>query len=197
MSYRDDWLRGRLRDYLARRTIPRGFEGKAEALKAEADALVACVLRKAPREQFEGWWSAVERRLAEDAKTRAWPTEGEISEAAKAINGPRAVRVSEGNELNHLTIAAKRINAGEEVGESWVYGRGAVQLERAGLVTEARMKSYRSGWYFAHKAVYGEEAARAKEAEMQERLDSFRREGGQHREPVSVQIPDKRVEAAE
>lgn len=197
MSYRDDWLRGKLREYLNRRTVPRGFEGKADALKAEADALVDCVLRKAPREQYEGWWTTLERRLAEDAKTRAWPTEGEISEAAREIHGPRTVRVAEGDELDRVKIAARRIGAGEAVGDDWLYGRGAVALERSGLVTESQLSRYRSSWFFAMKDVYGETDAKAKEAEARDRLSAYRREAGQPRQQVNVEIPDKRVEAAE
>lgn len=197
MSYRDDWLRGRLRSYLARRTVPRGFEGKEDSLKAEANALVECVLRKAPRDGFEDWWNAVERVLAEEAKTRAWPTEGEITEAARSVRGIVGKTVSQGDELDPVHVAADRMNSGDSVGEHWLYGVCALDLEESGLVSAETMRRHRSAWYFAMKDTYGEDVARATEDDRKSKHDRAKTDRLAERKRRNVEIPNKRVEAAE
>lgn len=87
MSLRDETLSNRLTAFLDRRSPPQRIASNAAALAAEARAVLAAVLRFAPGNGYEAWWEAVERRIAETSRTRAWPTEAEVADAAKAVRG--------------------------------------------------------------------------------------------------------------
>lgn len=63
-------------------------------------------------------------------------------------------------------IAAKRIKSGELVGDTWLFGRGAVELLKLNLVTEDDLRPYRSALYFSAKNVGGRDYADAIEANM-------------------------------
>ncbi len=84
MSNRDDDLNDRLSSYLDRRSPPQRIAKNPAAMAAEFRDLLAVVLRQAPGRDIEAWWDGMERHLAENAKTRAWPTVAEIVDAAKA-----------------------------------------------------------------------------------------------------------------
>lgn len=167
MDYRREFLRTKLAGYLKRRTMPRGFDGKPEMQKAEVDALLAALSRFAPRSNYEDWWPIFEGKLGEDAKTRAWPTEGEIKSACLAIRPTASVRIAEPGDFDPVQINANRMNRGEAVGDYWIWGRGAVELRH--LVTEETLSAYRSGLFFKMKDVWGEEKAKSKEQEFKAR----------------------------
>ena len=164
MSIRDDFLERRLDDYLDRRTMPRGFSGKPELIDTETDALHRCVRRFAPMERYDEWFNLFEEKLAEDAKTRAWPTEGEIKAAAQAIRpssmptGPKT-----GFDADPLEIAAKRMNAGDPVAETYVCGNGSDLLQRRGMVPSDVMESYRFGSVQNALATYRHDALQMSE----------------------------------
>lgn len=169
MSIREDFLKRRLTAYLDRRSMPRGFEGKPAARDAELEALTRCVLKFAPRERYDEWFNRFEDTLAEDAKTRAWPTEGEIKSAARAIRPTQSRTVVEGDEIDPVKIAAGRINRGEAVGDSWLWGRLALELLASGEVSLAQIRAYRSAVYFAEKKMIGDEVAKAREEQRGDR----------------------------
>lgn len=87
MTDRHDHLDTRLTAFLDRRTPPLRL-GPA-ALVAEAQALLAAVLRLAPAQGYEGWWEAVESHVASANRTRSWPSEGDFAEASKAVRASR------------------------------------------------------------------------------------------------------------
>lgn len=177
MSFRDDFLRTRLRKYIDRRTMPQGFAGNIEAQQAEIAALLAVLSRHAPRDGLDAWWPRFEAVLGENAKTRAWPSENEIATAAKQARPQTSEGPKEPFKVDALDLNARRMNAGEAVGDSWLYGHYAVALERSGLVTKTTMRQYRSALYFRFKEVYGEDVARDMERaliarhEIAEKLD--------------------------
>lgn len=159
MSIRSDFLERRFEAYLERRTLPRGFEGKPKLIEVEMDALHRCVDRYAPAERYEPWFAIFEDRLSEDARTRAWPTEGEIKAAANAIsmsNAPAGPRT--GYSADPLEIAAKRMNAGEHVAESYVWGERSNLLQSRGMVSPESMEAYRMGSIQHAKTCYRHEA---------------------------------------
>ena len=88
-------------------------------------------------------------------------------------------------------ITAKRMQDGKPVGEGWLYGVNACELIATGLITEAVMRSYRSGAFLSHKSVYGEAAALTWEAERKAHHDvvryGFRDEKTERRE---ISMPD-------
>lgn len=165
MSIRVDFLQRRLEAYLERRSMPHAFKDKPAAMKTELEALMRCVSKFAPRERYDEWFNHFEEVLAEDAKTRAWPTEGEIKAAARAIRPTQTKGVVQGDELDPIKINAGRIGRGEPVGDSWLWGRLAVELLHSGRVSMAQLRPYRSSLYFQEKQLVGEEVAKEREAD--------------------------------
>lgn len=199
MSIRVEYLTTKLQSYLLRRTMPRGLDGKPDAQTEELSALISCLGRYAPKENYDEWWGNFERVLGEDAQTRAWPTEGEIKAAATKLRKPGGVRVAEAGDSDPLELNAKRIRNREAVGDEYLFGRRAVELLQSGKVTMSDIRPYRSALYFSEKDFYGEEMAKSREEERlrkheraESMCDGIRRER-------SVTIPSKRapMEAAE
>ncbi len=164
MNPRIEFLRGKLRDYLTRRTMPRGLQDKPDAHKAELSALIDCLLRYAPRQGYDEWWSKLETHLDENADTRAWPTVSEIKKAAISLRGTQSKHIAEADDIDPIKIIGERMSAGEAVGDGYLYGRMALDLEKRGLVSPDVLRKCRSALYFNLKHVYGEEKARTMEA---------------------------------
>lgn len=109
------------------------------------------------------------RMIRQTYKGRAWPTVSHMVEAmervAKRSGGTVAIADEAPKwELDPLAIAARRMNEGEAVGDSWLYGRDALRLMQSGLVPADTMRKYRSALYFEAKAKSGEDNARTMEA---------------------------------
>lgn len=196
MGMKEDFLKRGLSGYLLRRVPPRGLETKPQALEAELQALLSCVLRFAPREGYAEWWAQMETRIAEDAQTRAYPTEGEIKKAAMAIKPPKISLIAEADDIDSLKIISDKMNAGEPVGDGSFYGRLAVDIKARGLVSEQTFRAYRSAWYFKAKQVYGQEKALRIEGELKSRheaAEAVARDSARYSTP---EFPDKRMKGA-
>jgi len=194
MSIKAEFLKTKLTAYLERRSMPRSLADKPSAQHAELAALLACVNRLAPRDGFEDWWAMMEISIAENANTYAWPTEGDIKKAAGKIRGPRKVTVSQGDELDPLKVMGERMEAGDAVGDGWIYGRLCVQLQRKRLLTPDTLRKYRSAWFFKQKDTYGEEQANAKEAEMMKRHKDAETLEDSVRSQVDTPIPKPKTQ---
>lgn len=71
--------------------------------------------------------------------------------------------------LDPFEIASRRMQAGEPVGEAYLWGRQSVELIAKGLVDQTTMEGYRNDAYEAHRAQYGEVCADAWWSEGQAR----------------------------
>lgn len=174
---RNEWLAGALSRYLDRRTIPQGFKDKPEALRDEAQALVRALIRLAPNDRYQEWCGDFIDRLAMDAQTRAWPTQHEMQQAAKALR-KSAIRPFDADsqvKFDPLAIAAKRIGAGEAVGDEYLWGRCCIEMQAAHGITDAQLAPYRSALFFADKALVEESGAREREARRKELHEVARR----------------------
>ena len=195
---RENFITGKLRAYLDRKTAPRGIADKPTAMREELAALVRCVLRYAPRQRWEEWWPQFEDRLSEDATTRAWPSEGEVKKAAGSLRGIVSVKPADGDETDAVAVAGKRMAANEAVGDEFMYGRRAVELLRRGFVDLVTMRRYRSGLYFSAKNVYGEATARKMEAEWIARHEAAEKLDDLHQQRRDAKTPEpKRMVAHE
>ncbi len=188
--------------WLDRYVVPRHLSGNDQAMQAEVNALLHPLLRFAPREGWTSWLDSVLSTLDAKMKTRAWPTVAEVTaacqDAAKtaAANGV-VVRSAPASDVR---IVANKMLAGEDVGEQWLYGRCAIELERSGLVSQERMTAYRSALFFNLKNFYGEAEAIKMEEELRakhrsaERLGPIRPPGVLAEKPArngGVNIPTK------
>lgn len=171
MTPREEWLSDSLQRYLDRRSMPQGFKDKQLAIRDEIQALAKTLFRLAPVNGYQDWWDDFSERLAEDAKTRAWPTQGEMKDAAKAIrkSGVQPLRANDEAAFNAMENAAKRIRAKEPVGEEWIYGRCCVEMMDAHMITDADLAPYRSALFFADRDTIDEETAIQRERERKER----------------------------
>lgn len=161
----------RLSRFLDRRQMPKRLEGKEAAIADEVRALVAVVLRYAPRDpdRLAAWWPGFERTLGENS-TGLWPIEREIRDAAGAINKASASGgPSTEWKIDEAELAARRMREGQQVGEGWLWGRMAVDMIARGLIDRETMEKYRSALFLANRKTYGEEFALAREAECKAR----------------------------
>lgn len=167
---RNEWLAGALSRYLDRRTIPQGLKDKPEALRDEAQALVRVLIRLAPVDGYQEWCGDFIDKLAMDAQTRAWPTQGEMQSAAKALrkSAIRPFNAESNAKIDPLAIAAKRIRDGEAVGDEYLWGRCCVEMQDAHGITDAQLAPYRSALFFADKALVEESGALEREAQRKE-----------------------------
>jgi hypothetical protein len=154
--------------FLDRYAPPMHMRNSPDTMQAEADALFRMVMKFAPVTGYETWLDEVLEQLSYQMKTRAWPTVHEVGAAARNVSKtrPSAANASDKPAVDPLQRYANRIKAGEPVGDGYLYGRNAVEMLERGLISEAELRPYRSALFFSMKDVWGEAAARAKEAEF-------------------------------
>ena len=166
---RTAYLSERFNEWLDRYAPPRFIADKPQTMQEEADTLLRIVARHAPTDDYAEWLDGVLRALTEGMQARTWPTGGEVSKACQKANTHRPKHAQTEWKLDPVAINARRMNAGEAVGDEWLYGRRAVELQQSGLVSADRVQQYRSGLFFKLKQVYGEPEALRMEAVMRKR----------------------------
>ena len=140
------------------------------------------------------WWERFEAAIGESCGD-FWPSEKAVIAACKvASESMPKMRDATGWVLDPEAIAARKMNAGEPVGENWLYGQDACRIIAKGLITEETMRAYRSGAFLARKSVNGEAAALAWEASAKARHDDARKWfRDSDRSMRDVTPPDKRA----
>lgn len=190
MNLHDADILGRLKRFLERRTMPKALDDKPQAIADELAAMTRIISRHSDKNNFAAWWNRFEADLGERNETRSWPSEGEVSASCRAVSNFGGTRIAEQGSIDPHHIAAKRIAAGEAVGDEWIYGRRAGELVEKGLATEGQLRAYRSALFFRMKKMWGEDVAKKAESEL-----IARHEGGKELTDGfrgSVSIPDKR-----
>jgi len=166
MSTRTEGLTEEITLWLDRYSPRRALQSNEQAMAAEINALMRVVLKMAPITDYTRWLERVTTQLDFQMKTSAWPTVSEVGAACSNINKSVALGSQrKGVMKSPPEIMAARMNAGEDVGDGWIYGRGAVEVMRTGQVSQETMRKYRSALYFAFKDFYGEDIAKAREAD--------------------------------
>lgn len=153
--------------WLKRYSPPNVMKNDADVMKAERDSLLRVLLKFAPDRDYDGWCNRVLDRLEYQMKTRAWPTKGELGSVCSNLRKEQGGAGGPEWSLEPSAIAARRMNAGEVVGDEWIYGRRCVEVMETGEVSQDTLRAYRSGYFFALKKSLGDgEAARKIEAQM-------------------------------
>ena len=116
------------------------------------------------------------RNIRQTYKGRSWPTVSHVVDAMNVsakVSKPKQAegKVEAGWRPDTMQIMANRMNAGEAVSDSYLYGRSAVELLKAGLVDRETLRKCRSELYFAAKNACGEDIAKSMEAGWIERHD--------------------------
>ena len=193
MNIRKSELTTCLQTYLDRKSIPMNLNGKPDAQQAEINALLHSVLRHAPARDYLEWWGRVEVALGDASKTRGWPTEGDIRAACMLIRPMDTRRPADVEKMDRLEAIAQRMERCETVGDTYFFGRFAVEMKSRGLVTEDTLRKYRSAWYFAAKAVYTAEKLVKLEAEMKSRQASAEKSSSNENSYRAPTPPVKRM----
>ena len=175
-------VKRRLVRFLQRKETPAWLRAE-QAQADEIEALVAAVVRRAPRDPqaLADWWARMEAELDERCGHR-WPGARDIAAVAVecgASEAPRRVQSAhESDGIDPAEVAARRMRAGEPVGEGWLYGVGACEIVARGLVDGETMQHYRTGAYRSRRALLGEDAAlrwvQSAEAEHERAADVWR-----------------------
>lgn len=173
---RDAWLKHKMQRFIKRRTVPKGLANDADAQTDEIVALFNAIRARAPLHGYEEWWARFEREIAEIMETRAWPTEYEIKRAALAVPRDRAVGKSGGEwELDPERVAADRINAGEAVGDEYLFGMGCAKMLKRGLVHESALAPYRRALTENIRQMYSEGEAQTFLGDLHSRHEDAKR----------------------
>jgi hypothetical protein len=153
-----EWLRTSV---LPRYTRPDHLDDLAA--KAEAADLVADINAEIPVMQadaFPGFLADVHSKLRRTYTRRDWPPIAAFVKAIHACRGERpSVKASETEPRDEYEIAAAKMLAGDAVGQQYIYGPKAKELEARGMVDDATFRKYRSSLFFSLRGMYGGERA--------------------------------------
>ena len=115
----------------------------------EARNIVRMLNQKFPNDTTEdhirGTMDRAMLKLKEAHKSRTWPTAADISAAVSKSMSTAKSSLPKGDATwkpNSLEINAKRIKAGEPVGQMYIQGKLAERMVRDGLVTEEQLAPY-------------------------------------------------------
>jgi hypothetical protein len=136
-----DYVTPRFMALLERRQLPQHLRDNPQAAKDEADALCRAAVKVAPDANVQEWWPRFEDTLDRMSKGRWWPIVSEIFDAAKKV--PSTARVDTDWTADPRRINAKRIKAGEPVGDCWLFGRSCLEMMDREGITENELEPYR------------------------------------------------------
>jgi hypothetical protein len=114
----------------------------------EARNIVRLLNQKFPNdtteEHIRGTMDRAMLKLKEAHKSRTWPTAADISAAvSKSMTSASTRSVSSGPwKPDTLQLNAKRIIAGEPVGEMYIRGKLADKMVEMGLISDAHLQPY-------------------------------------------------------
>jgi len=109
---------------------------------ASLDTIFGAISKEVRRRHGAQHWPTVKVLLA--------ATRDAVDATAKAI-APIEAR----EEFDPLAVVASRIAEGRAVSDTYLYGRGALDLIDRGLVTEEQLEPSRKGLLMSYRAVWG------------------------------------------
>jgi hypothetical protein len=160
-----EWLRTSV---LPRYTRPDHLDDAAA--RAEAADLVTDInaeIPVMPEAMFPGFLADVFSKLRRSYTRRDWPPIGAFVKAVQLAR--REITPSgapEPETRDEYEIAAAKMLAGDAVGQQYIYGPKAKELEARGMVDDATFRKYRSSLFFSLRGMYGGERAIAVEDEL-------------------------------
>ena len=141
-------IRNELMNILGTYAIPKHLEDEKRA-QAEVEGICRLINQKFPNDTNEdhirGTMDRAMLKLKEAHKSRSWPSAADIAAAvSKSMNKQRSnVQASKGPwKPDTLALNAKRIIAGEPVGEMYIRGKLADKMVQMGLITDEHLQPY-------------------------------------------------------
>lgn len=149
---------------------------KAMSKDAQEDtfaAVCASINRKLPSKVTEQGLrdrlSRVFEYVSDRHETNAWPLQAQYTKAVNATAASGSTPASTEWKVDPVAHAARRIRAGEPVGQEWLFGRGLMELSMQQGITEADVKPYRDSLFYADRALVGEAEARRRQSDRIDR----------------------------
>lgn len=146
--------------------LPRGLTDNQQGQMAEIDTIAKAMNEKFPtdtnRDHIAGTMERVEIWLKGHYNKRAWPTGkdfmnalGRSMESVNAsVHGLNGGVWTDGH-IDPLKLAARRIENGEPVSDSYLFGSLAVQLLRGKHITEKQRQEYIDGMMWKIENLHG------------------------------------------
>ena len=109
-------------------------------------------------EGLKGLLLRIGQQVRKTHKSRRWPVIAEYVNAAKDSQRDKPLQIEDNqpHKFDSDRIAAKRINAGEPVAESYIIGTGADRLVEKKLVTSQQIETYYKSLEQLSAEVYAE-----------------------------------------
>ena len=140
-----------------------------DALRDELNELVEDINQLIPSDYTQGDWDLLLPKINAAIRRRhgaqGWPSAKVFIAAAEDAVVTAAKRkaatapISTKWNLDPLEINVRRMLAGEEVGEEYIWGRQSVELLSLGRINQATIDAYRSGAFLKQLEQNGERAA--------------------------------------
>jgi len=108
-----------------------------------SDAVNSSIPKDATEQGITRLFDRMRRDLKKSAKTRAWPITREIVEAIKERTPKKDFEAAQAAAFDSDSVAAKRINNGEGVAETYIIGSAAARLIEKNLVTAKVLEGYK------------------------------------------------------
>ena len=163
--------------------LSRGMKDNEPAQMAEIDTIAKAINEKFPtdtnRDHIAGTMERVEIWLKGHYNKRSWPTGkdfmnalGKSMESVNAsIHGMNSGVWTDG-QIDPLKLAARRIENGEPVSDSYLWGSLAVKLIRGNHITEQQRRAYIKGFVEKARKLYGDGYARYMYSEYEARHEA-------------------------
>lgn len=153
--------------FQARYTPPRAMSKDAQ--EDTFAAVCASINRKLPsrvtEEGLRDRLSRIFEYVSDRHETNAWPLQAEYIKAVNAAASGGSTPAGTEWQVDPVAHAARRIRAGDPVGQEWLFGRGLMELSMQQGITEDDVKPYRDSLFYADRALVGEAAAQRRQAD--------------------------------
>lgn len=157
--------------FQARYTPPRAMSKDAQ--EDTFAAVCASINRKLPskvtEEGLRDRLSRIFEYVSDRHETNAWPLQAEYTKAVNATAASGSMPASTEWKVDPVAHAARRMRAGEPVGQEWLFGRGLMELSMQQGITEAEVKPYRVSLFYADRDLVGEAEAQRRQTDRMAR----------------------------
>lgn len=162
------YIERKLDEFLQSRTPPKGIT--EDGLMAERRILANVIAKKAPKDGMTVFVDDVLQRLAETSETRTWPTAKAVATACAHVSGKAAAMTEPPTKPWTYSKVVSAIKDRQPVPEHMLWSPEVHDALAKGDLTPQDVDRYRVNVLGSRSYLYGEEAARKFEAEMNARM---------------------------
>lgn len=181
MNYEDriSFIEDAVLRFQARYTAPRAMS--RESQDDTFTAVCASINRKLPAkvtaDSLRERMSRIFEYVSDRHETNAWPLQVEYIKAVNATAASARDCEDSGWRVDTVQHTAKKIRAGEPVGDYWLFGRNLALLKSVAGITDADIKPYRLGLLYDDATTVGHDEAVRRDNERLKRDADYLRFG--------------------